>query len=78
MFLALRVLRYCDANKPALGKIYFLYDWAQNALIRSNCLLSDYSLFGFLEKEFNEEVDEEMEEVFGCTKDDLNENELLN
>ena len=78
VFPALRALRYCDANKPAMDKIYYLCDHAEKALLRSNSLLSDYSLFGFLEEEFTEGVDEELEEVFGCTKDDLNENEVLN
>ncbi len=61
-----------------MDKIFYLCDCAQNALLRSNSLLSNYSLFGFLEEEFIEGVDEELEEVFGCTKDDLNENEVLN
>ncbi len=78
MFPALRALRYCDANKPAIDKIFYLYDHAEKALLRSNSILSDFSLFGFLEEEFREGVDEELEKVFGCMKDDLNENEMLN
>ncbi len=50
-------------------------DHDEKALLRSNSLVSDYSLFGFLEKEFTEGVDEELEEVFGYTKNDLNDNE---
>ncbi len=73
MFLALRANRYCDANKQAMDKIYYLCDHAEKAWLRSNSLLSDYSLFGFLEEEFTEGVNKELEEVFGCTKDDLNE-----
>ncbi len=75
VFPALRVLRFCDANKPAKIKIYYLYNRAENSLLISSSLLSDHSLFGFLEEEFTEGVDEELEEVFRCTKDDLNENE---
>ncbi len=78
MFPALRVLRYYDANKAAIDKIYFCGDQAQNALLRSNSLLSNYSLFVFLEEEFPEWANEEFEELFSCTKDDLNENEVLN
>ncbi len=33
---ALRVLRYCDANKPAMNKIYYLCNRGQDALLRSN------------------------------------------
>ncbi len=47
-------------------------------MLRSNSLLSDYSLFGFLEEEFTEGVDEELEELFACTKNDLNKNKNLN
>ncbi len=74
MFPTLRALRYCDENKPAMDKIYYLYDRAEKALLISNSLLSDYSIFGFLEEEFTEGVDEEFQVVFICTKDDLNKN----
>ncbi len=77
MFPALRVHRYCDSIKPAVDKIYYLCDSAENALMRSNSILSDHSLFCFLEEEFSEGVDEELEEVFGDTKDDLNESKQL-
>ncbi len=40
-------------------------------------LLCDHSLFSFLEEEFTERVDEELEEVFDITKDHLNENKEL-
>ncbi len=72
-FPALRALRFCDVNKLAMDKIFYLCDWAQNFLLRSSSLLSNHSLFGFLEMEFTEGVEEELEEVFGCTKDDINE-----
>ncbi len=78
VFPALRALRYCDANKPAMDKIYYLCNHAEKALLRSNSLLSDYYLFGFLDENFTEGMDKELEEVFGCTKDDFNENEVLN
>ncbi len=58
VFSALMLLRYCDENKPAMDKIYYLCDCAEKALPRSNSLLSDYSLFGFFEEEFTEGVDE--------------------
>ncbi len=77
VFPALGALRYYDANKPVMDKIYYLCDCDGKALLRSNSLLSDYSLFGFLEEDFTKGVDEELKEVFGCTKNDLNENEVL-
>ncbi len=61
VFPALRALRFCDANKPAMDKIYYLCDRVENALLRSSSLFSNHSLFGFLEQEG---VDEKLEEVF--------------
>ncbi len=46
-------------------------------MLRSSNLLSDHFLFGFLAEELTEGVDEELEEVFGCTKDNLNKNDEL-
>ncbi len=60
VFPALRVLRYCDANKPVMDKIFYLCDSADNALLRSSSLLNDCSLFGFLDEELIMGVDEEM------------------
>ncbi len=77
IFPVFRVLRYCDANKSAMDKIFHLCDRAQNALMRSSSFLSDHSLFGYLEEEFIDEVYGELEEVFGIMKDDLNEIEEL-
>ncbi len=47
MFSALRQLRYCDANKPAMDKIYYLCDRAHNALLRSSGHFDDLSLCVF-------------------------------
>ncbi len=55
----------------------YFCDSAENALLKSSSLLSDYSLLGFLLEEFAEGVDEELKEVFGVTKYDLNKNEEL-
>lgn len=49
-------------------KEFYLCDRAQNSLLRSECLLSDHSVFGFLEEAFIEGIDEVPEEVFGVTK----------
>ncbi len=57
--------------------IYYLHYRAENALLRSSSLLSDHSLFGFLLEDFMEGVDELLEEIFGVTKDNMNENEEL-
>ncbi len=38
MFPALRTLRSCNANKPAIDKIYYLCDCAKKALLRCNSL----------------------------------------
>ncbi len=72
VFPVLMVIRFCDTNKPAMDKIYYLCDRAENALLRSSSLLSNHSLFGCLEMEFIEGVDEKLEEILGCTKDGLN------
>ncbi len=77
MFPALRALTLCDANKPAMNEIFYFCDRDKNAFLRSSIILIDNSLFVFLLEEFKEGVDEELEEVIGCTKDDLIENEEL-
>ncbi len=60
-----------------MDKIYYLCDRAVNALLRYSSLLSDYFLFGFLENEVTEGVDDELKEVFGVTNDYFK-NEFLN
>ncbi len=59
MFPTLRVLRYYDANKTDMDKINYLCDGAQNVLLQSSSLLSDHSVFGFLEEEFTDGIEEE-------------------
>ncbi len=51
---ALRLLGFCDANKPAMDKIFYLCDRVENVLLSSSNLLRNHSLVGFLEEEFTE------------------------
>ncbi len=73
-FPTLRVLRYCYANKPAMDRTFYLCNRAQNALLRSNSLMSEHAFVCYSLEEFTEGVEEELEEVFCIKKDDLNEN----
>ncbi len=46
VFPALKALRYCNSNIPAMDKIYFLVKQADEALFDSQLLLDDQDLFG--------------------------------
>ncbi len=74
VFPMFRALRYCDATKPAMD---YLCDQAQNALLRSNSHLRDYSLFGSLKRNLLKKWMKSWKRCI-CTKDDLNKNEVLN
>ena len=53
VFPALRLLRYCDKNKPAMDKIFFLLHRTTVALENSEQFLNDKSLFGSLKIDGN-------------------------
>jgi len=53
VFPALRLLRYCDKNKPAMDKIFFLSHRTTVALENSEQFLNDKSLFGSLKIDVN-------------------------
>ena len=53
VFPALRLLRYCDKNKPAMDKIFFLSHRTTVALEKSEQFLNDKSLFGSLKIDGN-------------------------
>ena len=48
VFPALRALRYCDASRPVMDKIYFLSHRTTQAIERSQQCLNDSNLFGAL------------------------------
>ncbi len=53
VFPVLRLLRYCDKNKPAMDKIFFLSHRTTVALEKSEPFLNDKSLFGSLKIDGN-------------------------
>ena len=53
VFPVLRLLRYCDKNKPAMDKIFFLSHRTTVALEKSEQFLNDKSLFGSLKIDGN-------------------------
>lgn len=67
VFPALKALRYCDSNIPAMDKIYFLVKRADDALHDSQLLLDDQDLFGSMRAVMVSNCDEELDEVFGDT-----------
>ena len=67
VFPALKALRYCDSNIPAMDKIYFLVKRADDALHDSQLLLDDQDLFGSMRAVMVSYRDEELDEVFGDT-----------
>ncbi len=46
VFPALCAMRYCDANVPAMDKIYYLVKRVDYALLSSQPMLNDEELFG--------------------------------
>jgi hypothetical protein len=48
VFPALKLLRYCDANKPSMDKIFFLSHRTTQAIEQSLDSLNDNTLFGSL------------------------------
>ena len=53
VFPALRALRFCDASKPVMDKIFFLSHRTTEAIIRSQEFLNDPNLFGALKSDRN-------------------------
>lgn len=65
VFPALRALRLCDANVPAMDKIHYLALRAEQALTKLVEFLDDMAVFGKFSDGATTGVDFEMEEVFG-------------
>ena len=64
VFPALRLLRYCDANRPAMDKVIYLSHRTSVALDRSMALLNDSEIFEQFGVE-DAELSNEALEVFG-------------
>ncbi len=67
VFPALKALRYCDSNIPAIDKIYFLVKQADDALHDLQLILDDQDLFGSMRGVVLSNCDEELDEVFSDT-----------
>ncbi len=65
VFPALKALRYCNPNVPALDKIYFLLKWADAAIDNSSSILNDEEMFGCPDNCMITGSEEELDEVFG-------------
>ncbi len=65
VFPALKALRYCDANFPAMDKIFYLANRASDAILKSAMDFDDVDLFGSMEVAEITGIDFEMTEVFG-------------
>ncbi len=76
VFPALKLLRYCDSNIPAIDKIYFLVKRADEALQQSRILLDDQDLFGSMRGSSMQECIKEYDEVFGETNTKRNDKKL--
>ncbi len=72
VFPALKALRYCDSDIPAMDKIYFLVKRADEALQASQFVLDDQDLFGSMRGSSFQECMEEYDEVFGETNTERN------
>ncbi len=65
MFPALKALRYCDSNVPAMEKIFSLVKRAHAAIENSSSLLNDEELFDCADSSSVSGCEEELDEVFG-------------
>ena len=81
VFPALKLLRYCDANKPSMDKIFFLLHRTTQAIEKSFDSLNDKELFGSLTPDRNlmhgdinldgaDDSDDEEEVAFADSDDD--------
>ncbi len=68
-FPALCALRYCDANILAIDKIYYLVKRVDFALLSSQTILNDESLFESMSDALSDGVSKEMITVFGHSED---------
>ena len=64
VYSAIRDLRYCDSNVPAMEKIYHLSNRTTLAIERSCEMLKDEDLFGSIEGN-NDGLESELTEIFG-------------
>ena len=64
VFLAVRVLCYCDKGEPCMDKLYYLTYHTTDALNRSKTLLNDPEVFGFKE---DATLESSQMEVYGDT-----------
>ncbi len=64
VFLAIRVLRYCNKGEPCMDKLYYLAYRATDALNRSKTQLNDPELFSFEE---DATLESSQMEVYGDT-----------
>ena len=64
VYPAIRALRYCDANEPAMDKIYYLSHRTSVALEKSIPLLNNSHLFSDLDLEDGTQVAFEMDQIF--------------
>ena len=66
VFPAIRCLRFCDSNKPAMDKIFYLVHCTTGAIDRSIEMLNDYDVFGSFDvNEVPEDLRDESAQVFG-------------
>jgi len=81
VFPALKLLHYCDANKPSMDKIFFLSHRTTQAIEKSSDSLNDKELFGSLTPDRNlthgdinldgaDDSDDEEEVAFEDSDDD--------
>ncbi len=64
VFPALKALRYCDSNVPAMDKIFFLVKRADVAIENSSSMLNDEELFGCPDSCSITGCEEEFDKVF--------------
>ncbi len=76
VFPALKALRYCDSNIPAMDKILVLVKWADEALLDLQLILDDQDLFGSMRGVMLSDCKEELDEVFGETNTESNDESL--
>ncbi len=65
VFPAPCTLQYCDANIPAMDKIYYFVKIVIYSVLSSQTLLNDEGLFGSMSSALYDKVNEAMSTIFG-------------
>ena len=77
VYPALKALRFCNSNIPAMDKIYYLTRKAEETILKSVQDLDDDKIFGPSGSVAFSGCDDEFEEIFGAEKESLDDSRYV-